>query len=98
MKKIINGYSIYKDGTWCEVIKEGKFIFAGSVNEKLSYEDIYIALTAKLEFRLHGKLLLSYSLYGTFQGEKQSTLELLAYENNCNINDIEVKQVVENIQ
>lgn len=42
MKKIINGYSIYKDGTWCEVIKEGKFIFAGSVNEKLSYEDIYI--------------------------------------------------------
>ena len=41
-------------------------------------------------FMLNGAQLLSYTLNGTFDGEEKATLELLAYENNCNISDIEV--------
>lgn len=41
-------------------------------------------------FRLNGKELCSYTIYGTFDGEEQATLELLAEENNCKISDITV--------
>lgn len=88
--KNINGYSIYKQGTWCEVTKEGKHIFDGSVQENMTHEDIYKILATWIVFKLNGKELISYSLYGVCVGEKESTLELLAYENNCSIMDIEV--------
>ena len=41
--------------------------------------------------KLNGKKLCSYTLYGTFDGEEKATVELLAYENNLDITDIEVK-------
>lgn len=41
-------------------------------------------------FRLNGKELCAYTIYGTFEGEEQSTLELLASENNCSTSDISV--------
>ena len=37
----------------------------------------------------NGKTLVSYTLWDTFAGEKEATLESLAYENNCDISDIE---------
>lgn len=41
-------------------------------------------------FRLNGKLLATYTLKETFPGEEADTLALLAYENNCNPEDISV--------
>jgi hypothetical protein len=41
-----------------------------------------------LVFTLNGKEIMAYTIYGTFPGEKQATLELLAYENNCKLEDI----------
>lgn len=42
-------------------------------------------------FYYNGKELCAYTLYGTFDGEEQATKELLASENEININDIMVK-------
>ena len=39
-------------------------------------------------FRLNGKELCSYTIYGTFDGEEEATIELLAEENNCKKSDI----------
>lgn len=39
-------------------------------------------------FRLNGKEICSYTIYGTFDGEEEATLELLAEENNCKTSDI----------
>ena len=41
-------------------------------------------------FRLNGKLLAAYTLKENFPGEEAETLALLAYENNCKIEDIAV--------
>jgi len=41
-----------------------------------------------VEFILNKKLLCSISKKGLFEGEIQSTKELLAYENNVSIKDI----------
>lgn len=41
-------------------------------------------------FRLDGKLLGAYTLKDSFPGEEAETLALLAYENNCNVEDITV--------
>lgn len=41
--------------------------------------------------KVNGKELFSYSIRGTFEGEKDATVELLAYENNIDITDIEIK-------
>lgn len=41
--------------------------------------------------KVTGKELLSYSISGSFEGEKDATIELLAYENNIDITDIEIK-------
>lgn len=90
--KNINGYSIYKEGTWCVVTKEGKHIYDGSVEEKMTHEDIYKILAIWIVFKLNGKELISYSSYGSYAGEKESALQLLAYENNCSIEDIEVSE------
>ena len=38
-----------------------------------------------------GKELCAYSVEGTFEGETQETIELLAYENNVDTADIETK-------
>lgn len=42
-------------------------------------------------FLLDGKELCRYSVYGSFPGELVSTKELLAGENNCKPDDIEVR-------
>ena len=39
-------------------------------------------------FRLNGKELCAYTIYGTFDGEEEATIELLAEENNCKKSDI----------
>lgn len=39
-------------------------------------------------FKLNDKELCAYTLKGTFAGEKQETIELLAQENNVGINEI----------
>ena len=41
-------------------------------------------------FRLNGKLLFAYTLKDTFPGEEEDTLNLLAYEHNCEAEDIAV--------
>lgn len=41
-------------------------------------------------FILNGKELLRYDFGNTFQGEAQATRELLASENNVNINDVKI--------
>lgn len=41
-------------------------------------------------FQLNGELLAAYTLKDTFPGEEADTLALLAYENNCKIEDIAV--------
>lgn len=98
MKKQIKDLTIWIEGTWCEVKdKDGKFIYEGSVEENMTHEDVYKILTARLEFRLNGKFLSGYTLYESFPGEKESTLELLSQEHNCNTEDIEVIKVVEEI-
>jgi hypothetical protein len=41
-----------------------------------------------IEFIYQGKVLLAYTIYGTFPGEKQATIELLAAENNIDPKEI----------
>lgn len=41
-------------------------------------------------FRLNGKELCAYTMYGTFDGEEEATKELLAAENGCAVEDIAV--------
>ena len=91
MKKIINELTIWIEGTWCEVKDNNtdKFVYEGSIAEDITHEEVYKRLTDMLEFRLNGKTLVSYTLCDTFAGERQATLENLAYENNCSIDDIE---------
>ena len=42
-------------------------------------------------FYLNDKILTKYDLINEFYGERESTIELLAYENNVNYDDIKVK-------
>ena len=42
-------------------------------------------------FYLNDKELIRYDLINEFYGERESTIELLAYENNVNYDDIKVK-------
>lgn len=44
-------------------------------------------------FKLGDRELCAYTLRGTFSGEEQETLELLAAENKCAISDIVVSIV-----
>ena len=88
--KSINGYKIYKGGTWCEVSKNGENIYSGSCNENVTCNDIYRQVTAKVEFYLKDRLLTSYDKLNDFYGERQSTIELLAFENKCSENEIKV--------
>lgn len=49
-------------------------------------------------FRLNGKLLCAYTLKDAFPGEEADTLSLLAYENNCKVEDITVAIEIGNPQ
>lgn len=40
----INGYEIYKCGTWCEIIKGETTIYWGSVEKHMTHQDIYEAI------------------------------------------------------
>ncbi len=42
----------------------------------------------------NGKLLAGYTADGTFEGERQATAGLLAYENNINVTDIEIRREI----
>ena len=42
-------------------------------------------------FYLNNKELTRYDLINEFYGERESTIELLAYENKCNMEDIKIK-------
>ena len=98
MKKTIKDLNIFIEGRYCHVTdKDGKCIYEGSIEEGMTHEDVYKNLTAMCEFRLNGKVLSSYSLYGTFPGEKEAVLESLAYDYNCDVKDKEVRIVTENI-
>lgn len=88
--KIINGYLICKDGTWCEVTKNGEHIFDGNVDENMTFEQIYQEINKEVVFSLNGKEILSYDLLNEFAGERDSTIELLAQENKCDAKDIKV--------
>lgn len=88
--KNIRGYEISKYNSYCEVKRNEEVIYEGVIDENLSHEDIYQIVTAKLVFKFKEKTLLKYSIIGSFESELDSTLELLAYENNCNKEDIKV--------
>lgn len=88
--KIINGYLICKEGTWCEVTKNGEHIFDGNVDENMTFEQIYQEINKEVIFSLNGKEILSYDLLNEFAGERDSTIELLAQENKCDAKDIKV--------
>lgn len=90
MEKIIKGYKIWIEGTWCEVTKDGKFIYEGSVSEDMTCEDVYKCVTANIVFKLNDKVLMKYTAIDEFYGEREETLKTLAYENNCKVEDIEV--------
>lgn len=42
-------------------------------------------------FYLNGKELCAYTLEGSFAGEEQATKEMLAYDHNVSVDDIEVR-------
>lgn len=44
-----------------------------------------------ISFYLNDRCLASISIEGLTAGEIKATAELLAYENNCNISDIEIR-------
>lgn len=88
--KIINGYLICKEGTWCEVTKNGEHIFDGNVDENMTFEQIYQEINKEVVFSLKGKEILSYDLLNEFAGERDSTIELLAQENKCDAKDIKI--------
>ena len=98
MEKIIKGYKIWIDGTWCEVTRNGEFIYEGSISEDMTCEDVYRCITAKIVFKLNGKPLMSYSAINEAYGEREAIIEHLAYENNCNIGDIEGTKEVESLE
>ncbi|MDE7432733.1 MAG: hypothetical protein K2N34_12585 [Lachnospiraceae bacterium] len=90
INKLINGYHIYICGTWCEVTKGGNYIYDGSVEEGMTAEEVYKQITKEVVFSYNGKELCAYDWLHEFSGERQATRELLAAENSCNVEDIEV--------
>lgn len=88
--KVINGYSIHKEGTWCEVTKKGLHIFDGNVDMNMTPEQIYQEVMKEVVFSINGKEILSYDFVNEFAGERESTIKQLAEENKCNEKDIKV--------
>ena len=97
MMKNIKGYKICIEGTWCEVTKEGNFIYEGSVSEDMTHEDIYKCITAEIVFKLNDKVLLRYNALNEVFGEREITKEQLAFENNCSTKDIKIVKELGNI-
>ena len=97
MMKNIKGYEIYIEGTWCEVTKEGNFIYEGSVSEDMTHEDIYICITAEIVFKLNDKVLLRYNALNEVFVEREITKEQLAFENNCSTKYIKIVKELGNI-
>lgn len=89
-KKRINGYDIYKEGTWCEITKDEHHIFKGNVDEKMTLEQIYKVVMTEVVFSIKGKEVLAYDLLNEFRNERKETIKLLAEENECNEEDIKV--------
>lgn len=88
--KVINGYSIHKEGTWCEITKNGEHIFDGNVDVNMTPEQIYQEVMKEVVFSINGKEVLSYDFLNEFAGERKSTIKQLAEENKCNEKDIKV--------
>ena len=98
MMKNINGYKIWVEGTWCEVTKNGEFIYEGSISEDMTCEDVYRCITAKIVFKLNGKFLMAYDAIHEAYGEREAIKEQLAYENNCKVEDIEAVKEFESLE
>ena len=79
--KVINGYSIHKEGTWCEVTKKGLHIFDGNVDMNMTPEQIYQEVMKEVVFSINGKEILSYDFVNEFAGEREATIKQLAEEN-----------------
>lgn len=88
--KNINGYDIYKEGTWCEVTKNGNHIFDGNVDPKMTFEQIYQEIKKEVVFSINGKEVLSYDVLNEFAGEREATIESLAEQYKCNKEDIKI--------
>lgn len=88
--KVINGCNIHKEGTWCEITKNGHHIFEGNVDAKMTPEQIYQEVLKEVVFSINGKEVLSYDFINEFAGERESTIRQLVEENKCNEKDIEV--------
>ena len=88
--KVLNGYSIHKEGTWCEITKNGQHIFDGNVDVNMTPEQIYQEVMKEVVFSINGKEVLSYDFLNEFTGEREATIKQLAEENKCNIKDIKV--------
>lgn len=88
--RVINGYKICKDGSWCEVTKNGHHVFDGNIDKDMSCEQIYQEIKKEVVFSLNGKELLSYDMINECSGERKSTIEILANKNNCREEEIEV--------
>lgn len=88
--KVINGYSIHKEETWCEVTKKGLHIFDGNVDMNMTPEQIYQEVMKEVVFSINGKEVLSYDFVNEFAGEREATIKQLAEENKCNEKDIKV--------
>lgn len=88
--KVINGYSIHKEGTWCEITKNGKHIYDGNVDINMTPEQIYQEVMKEVVFSINGKEVLSYDFVNEFAGEREATIKQIAEENECNEKDIKV--------
>lgn len=90
ISKTINGYHIYIGGTWCEVTKNGKHVFDGSIEEDMTAEEVYKQITKEVVFSYNEKELCAYDWLNEFSGERQATKESLAAENGCSVEHIKV--------
>lgn len=88
--KKINEYEIYKEGSWCEILKNGQYIYKGSIDENMTFEKIYEEIRKEVVFSLNGKELLSYDFMNEFIGERNETIQLLAEQYKCDEKDIKV--------
>ena len=100
MKEIreqINNYEITIIGNICKVRKSGKVIYDDILGTEMTALEVFNAITAKKKFSLNNKTLELYTIFGSSSEKEQSTLELLAYENNCDIKDIKITKVLEQV-
>lgn len=92
--KMINGYSIYIGGTWCEVSKDGKDVFYGNIQEGMTPEQVHQYITTAVEFKVNDTVVSSYYRHELSETDRQTVLERIAEDYQCNIEDIEVSEVI----